>query len=132
MDDQKLVRESSAEMLKETGHYVETARDGNEVIALYRWAMELCKPFDAVIMDLTVTGGMGGSEVIKELLKIDPQVNAIISSGYSKDSVMANYLDYGFRGMIEKPYTIQELVRVLEGVMKGGEKDSGLQNRLWR
>jgi len=130
MDDQKLVRESGAEMLKETGYYVETARDGNEVIALYRRAMESGKPFDAVIMDLTVTGGMGGSEAIKVLLQIDPQVNAIISSGYSNDSVMANYLDYGFRGMLEKPYMIQELVRVLEDVMTGGKKDSGLQNRL--
>ena len=68
-------------------------------------------------MDLTIPGGMGGRETIKKLIELDPQVKAIVSSGYSENSLMARYKDYGFKGMVAKPYTLKELARVLEEVL---------------
>ena len=99
------------------GYEVETVKDGAEMIEIYKREKEKGKPFDAVIMDLTVVGGMGGREAIKELLKIDPDAKAIVSSGYSDDPVMAGYRDYGFRGVIAKPYEIRKLREVLQSVI---------------
>jgi DNA-binding NarL/FixJ family response regulator len=81
----------------------------------------LGQPFDVVIMDLTIPGGMGGKEAIKKLLEIDPKVKAIVSSGYSTDPVMADFRSYGFSGVAVKPYNIEELSEILDKVIK--EKD---------
>ena len=80
--------------------------------------------FDAVILDLTVPGGMGGKEAIKKLHEIDPGVKAIVSSGYSNDPIMSDYRQYGFRGVVAKPYEIKELSEVLYKVINGIEKSS--------
>jgi len=72
---------------------------------------------NVVIMDLTIPGGIGGKETIKQLRHLDPAVNAIVSSGYSDDSVIANYKDYGFSGCINKPYQIKELSETLAQVL---------------
>jgi DNA-binding NarL/FixJ family response regulator len=74
------------------------------------------RAFDFVILDLTVPGGMGGAEAIVELRKIDPEVRAIVSSGYSNDPVMAHFADYGFCAVVPKPYDCKMLVAVLESL----------------
>ncbi len=113
MDDEKDVRETSGDMLRRLGYEVEFAEDGGQAIALYRTAGESKKPFDAVIMDLTVAGGMGGKEAIQKLRELDPNVRAIVSSGYSKDPVMADYKGHGFSGVVAKPYRIRDLGEVV-------------------
>ena len=74
-------------------------------------------PFDAVIMDLTVPGGMGGKETMEKLLEIDPSVTAIVSSGYANDPIMSNYKQYGFSGVVPKPYKIEDVNKVLKDLL---------------
>lgn len=113
MDDEHTIRLLTENMLEMLGYEGDFASDGSEAIELYRSALEQGKPYDVVIMDLTVPGGMGGAEAIRKIVEIDPDVKAIVSSGYSDDPVVANYRDYGFRGAMPKPYRIQELSRAL-------------------
>lgn len=117
MDDEEYIRIILGRMLKKLGYEVYLACDGQEAIEYYTNKMNSDEPFDAVIMDLTIPGGMGGSETIAELLKIDPAIKAIVSSGYSSDPVMANYQEYGFCGVIPKPYEISKLNQVLHEVL---------------
>ncbi len=117
MDDDDMIREITGELLLNLGYQVEFAKNGNEAIVMYREALDLEKPFDAVILDLTIPGGMGGKETIKELLKIDPNVRAIVSSGYSNDPIMAEFKDHGFGGVIIKPYRLSELSQTLHDVL---------------
>ena len=117
MDDEELVRSVAGEMLKMIGYEVEFAINGLEAIEKYRKAKIRGEVFDCVILDLTVPGGMGGEELIKELIKIDSGVKAIVSSGYSNNPIMANYRDYGFSGVVPKPYKIKELSKVLYEVI---------------
>jgi len=117
MDDEKLVRAVTGAILKTLGYEVGFAKDGAEAIELYRKNMQLEKPFDIVIMDLTVPGGMGGKEAIRKLVEIDPGVKAIVSSGYFNDPVMAEFKKYGFAGVIAKPYKIEELSKTLHNVL---------------
>jgi CheY-like chemotaxis protein len=119
MDDEDMLREVAGMMLEELGYEVDFARDGEEAIQCYKKALESFHPFDAVIMDLTVPGGKGGKETIKELLKIAPEVKAIVSSGYSHDPVMSNFKEYGFSDVISKPYKCSELLNVLRRVLEG-------------
>jgi len=118
MDDEDMILDIASEMLQEHGCVVETARDGKEALAMYRKAMQADDPFDLVIMDLTIPGGMGGEEAIKELLVLDPDARVIVSSGYSHGSLQAHFRDYGFRGLVTKPYRmdtlLEEVTRVLE------------------
>ncbi len=118
MDDEEIVRELAREMLGNLGYQVTIAKDGTEAIGLYRRAKETDRPFNAVVMDLTIQGGMGGKETVRELAEIDPEVKAIVSSGYSNDPIMTDFLKYGFRGAIAKPYKIRELSEVLYKVIK--------------
>ncbi len=119
MDDEEDIRGLIGEVLAHFGHTVVLAGDGAETIELYKDAMESGQPFDAVIMDLTIPGGMGGKEAIKKLLKIDPSVRAIVSSGYSNDPIMADFKSHGFRGVVAKPYEVRELVETLNRVLAG-------------
>ncbi|MDY6855581.1 MAG: PAS domain S-box protein [Thermodesulfobacteriota bacterium] len=119
MDDEEVIREVTKEMLELIGYEVSLARDGVETLELYKQAIESGHSFDAIIMDLTIPGGMGGKQAIIEILKIDPGVKAIVSSGYSKDPIMANFREYGFRDSVAKPYKIQELSRKLHTVITG-------------
>ncbi len=109
MDDEDSIRHVSSDMLRHLGYEVESAKNGDEVIAAYSGALSSGHPFDAVILDLTISGGMGGKEAVTRLREIDPNVKAIVSSGYSNDPVIANYKDYGFSGMIIKPYRVSDL-----------------------
>ena len=121
MEDDNLIRNVIGEMLKRSGYEVDYAVDGREACDLYRKAMKTTKPFDAVIMDLTIPGGMGGKDAIKTLLEIDPGVKAIVSSGYFNDPIMADYKKYGFKGVIAKPYEAKELLSVLQRVIVDGD-----------
>lgn len=118
MDDEEIVRQIAGDILKEMGYEVEFARDGAEAVRLYRNSMS-SRPFDVVIMDLTVPGGMGGKEAIRELREADPGARAIVSSGYSRDPVMANYREYGFCEVIAKPFSSIELSRIMRKVIGG-------------
>ena len=118
MDDEEMLRSLIRQMLNRMGYEVELANDGQEAIGLYRRAMEAGKPFDAVILDLTVPGAMGGKEAIGRLCEIDANVKAIVSSGYSIDPVMSHYDEYGFCGVVEKPYNIQKLSEALNQIFK--------------
>ena len=86
---------------------------------MYKKAWESGKPYDAVILDLTIPGGMGGKETIKILLKIDPEVKAVVYSGYSDDPGMSDFRDYGFKGMMAKPFDTYTLGNVLSAVLNG-------------
>jgi PAS domain S-box-containing protein len=119
MDDEEQVREIVGEMLTHLGYEPCYAKDGAEAVELYQKAMNNAVPYDAVIIDLTIPGGMGGKEAIVKLLQVDPSVKAIVSSGYSNDPVMAEHNLYGFSGVVTKPFDIEQLSKVLHDVMNG-------------
>lgn len=116
MDDEEMVRRIVGQMLSLLGYDADYAHDGAQALGLYRSNLEAGTPFDAVIMDLTIPGGMGGKETIKKLLELDPDVKAIVSSGYSNDPIMSDYRTHGFKAVIVKPYRVQELGEVLGGI----------------
>ncbi|MCX7003410.1 MAG: ATP-binding protein [bacterium] len=118
MDDEEAVRKIVTRILQSCGFSVATAPDGHAAIEMYRQARAAGAPFDVVIMDLTIPGGIGGEEAIKDLLALDPHAKVIVSSGYAEDPVMANYADYGFKGIAAKPYTKKELWEVLARVLQ--------------
>ena len=118
MDDQQSVREVAGRMLKRIGYQdIEFAADGAKAIKLYKAALESGHAFSLAILDLTIAGGMGGIMTVRELLRIDPSVKAIVSSGYTDDPVIAKYKEYGFSGMVAKPYTIEELGQAVQDVI---------------
>lgn len=133
MDDEEMIRNLVAELLTSLGYDVACAADGKEAIRLYADALKSDKPFDAAIIDLTIPGGMGGKEAMRKLLKLDPHLKAIVSSGHSKDEVMSRYADYGFKGVLPKPYDgkqlSQELFRVIQGYRS---EDSEMTGRIPR
>jgi len=116
MDDEEIIREVASNMLVELGYRVQTCAGGDEAYALYKAARDTKDPFWAVIMDLTIPGGMGGIEAAQLILSIDPQACLIVSSGYSNDPVMSEYRAYGFSGAVAKPYSISEISTVLAGL----------------
>ena len=111
MDDEAPICELAVELLGREGYYVGTAGDGREAIRCYVQAREKGKPYDVVILDLTVRDGMGGRETVKELKKIDPDVRAIVSSGYSQDPTISRFREFGFCGVVSKPYSVTELAQ---------------------
>ena len=118
MDDEESIRKLVGRMLNNLGYESEFARDGIEAIEMYKAAMESGMPYDAVILDLTIPGGMGGKVAINKLIEIDPEVKAIVSSGYSDDPVLANFQEYGFKGMMPKPFESLSLSKVLHEVIE--------------
>lgn len=122
MDDEEMVRDAAAAILGELGYEVEFASDGGEALVKYRLEMAGDRPFDAVIMDLTIPAGMGGREAVKRLLEIDPGAKVIVSSGYSSDDIMSDYGKFGFSAVIAKPYRVTDLGRVVKEVIGGRKK----------
>jgi two-component system cell cycle sensor histidine kinase/response regulator CckA len=118
MDDDEVVLRVAGNMLTYLGLTADFATHGEEAIQLYEKAMREGHPYDLIIMDLTVPGKMGGKEAIELLKKINPDIKAIVSSGYSNDPVMANYADYGFVGVVAKPYRIEDLQSAINSVLK--------------
>ncbi len=119
MDDEALIRSVVGDILKAVGYNVGFAKDGREMLERYAEAQTNEAPFGAVIMDLTIPGGMGGKEAIGKLLEIDPLAKAIVSSGYSTDPVMADYTRYGFVAAVSKPFKIEELCTCLKEILSG-------------
>ena len=119
MDDEEAIRSMASQLLKRIGFAVEAAPDGAAAVEAYKRALGEGRRFDLVIMDLTVPGGMGGLECMRELQRVDPGVRAIVSSGYSSDQVMSDHRAYGFSGMIPKPYRITDFAKVIRQVLEG-------------
>ena len=116
MDDEDLVRDVAEAMLNQMGHTVVLTADGEEAVRRYKESYHSGEPIDAVIMDLTIPGGMGGQEAVKQILEFDPAARVIVSSGYSNDPIMAYCHEYGFCASIVKPYKMADLVRVVNQV----------------
>jgi two-component system cell cycle sensor histidine kinase/response regulator CckA len=117
MDDDATVREVLSKMLSKLGYEPVLAQAGEEALELFTRGQTSGEPFDAVILDLTVPGGMGGIETVQHLMAQDPLVKAVVSSGYSDNSAMADFEEYGFRGVIAKPYRLAELGKILHEVL---------------
>ncbi len=118
MDDENVLQELVGAMLQHLGYQVVCAANGEEALTHYVQN----GPFDAVIADLTIPGGMGGYEMVQKLRQVDPQVKAIVSSGYSNDPLMTNFQQHGFCGVIAKPYQMAELGKVLGDVIGAGRR----------
>ncbi|MGO9567220.1 MAG: ATP-binding protein [Desulfomonilaceae bacterium] len=117
MDDEEMIREMAGELVRELGYDVALATDGMEAVDIYKSALHEGRRFDAVILDLTVPGGMGGTQTLAKLSQIDPDVKAIVSSGYYGDSIMSDYAARGFKAVLPKPYDISRLSQVLAMVI---------------
>ncbi len=117
VDDEQVVRDVMAEMLAALGYKADFALDGKEAVNKYQQLMESGEKYDCVIMDLTIPGGMGGKEAIKQLLKIDNDVLAIVASGYANDPIMADHEKYGFTAVLSKPFTLKQLSEVLANLL---------------
>ena len=120
MDDEGMILNIAKELLQHMGYEVAAAQNGEEAIGFYRQAIELKKPFDVVILDLAIPGGMGGKEVMQELTAVDPHVKGIISSGYLNDPIIRDFKNYGFSDILTKPYEANELDEKLQNIIKAG------------
>jgi len=109
MDDELAIQKVASRMIARMGFAVDTSSDGADAVAKYRAALAEGRPYDLVMMDLTVPGGMGGKEAMALMREIDPKVRAVVSSGYSDESALAEYQALGFVGMVAKPYQVAEL-----------------------
>jgi DNA-binding NtrC family response regulator len=119
MDDEASILELTSRMLASRGYEVETTKNGNAAVAQYKASKEADRPFDAVILDLTVPEGMSGFDAFKAIKAFDPKVKAILSTGYSHDPVVMNYEKYGIAGIAPKPYNVRELLGSVERVVSG-------------
>jgi CheY-like chemotaxis protein len=118
MDDEELILDVVSSMLEYLCYEVELSKNGQEALEKYQASMQAGTPIGLVIMDLTIPGGRGGKDVIKDLLALDPKVRAIVSSGYSNDPIMANCTEYGFKGVVNKPFKMDDLRDALEQALK--------------
>jgi PAS domain S-box-containing protein len=118
MDDEATILHTTKEMLESLGYEVTCATDGKEAVGKYREALDAGVPFDVVLLDITVPGGLGGKDAMKELLAIDRGVKAIVSSGYSNDPVMASHRKHGFKGVVTKPCLMGELDETIRRVLE--------------
>jgi len=124
MDDEEFLLEMATGLLQHLGYTVETASDGKEALDLYQKGLENGEKYAAVIMDLTIPGGMGGKETVLELKKLDPKAKTIVSSGYATDPILANFKEYGFDAMLPKPYEVEELAETLHRVIQHNPPDN--------
>jgi two-component system, cell cycle sensor histidine kinase and response regulator CckA len=129
MDDEEGIRQVVTVMLKQLGYETAVARDGLEALEYYQASLRRQKPFDLVILDLTVPGGLGGKETVQRLRQINTQARVIVSSGYFNDPVMAHYRHYGFDGVIAKPYKMEELATVVATAVNSSPRTPELSMR---
>jgi len=116
MDDEESIRLLVGEMLRHLGYEVQCVAEGKEALECYQEAYHTHQPFNAVILDLTVPGGLGGKDTVEQLRQFDPQVKAIVTSGYSNDPVLSRYSTFGFHGVVAKPFRLAELSQVLHQI----------------
>lgn len=117
MDDEEIVADIAQQMLSHLGYEVDVVKDGKEAVAAYKEAYENGNPFALVIMDLNIPGGMGGVDAVQEVLKIDENARVAVSTGYSSDTIVGNYTDYGFCGCINKPFDLNGLKKSVEDII---------------
>jgi two-component system, cell cycle sensor histidine kinase and response regulator CckA len=117
MDDDPRISALTATMLQSLDYKYDLAKNGEEAIQLYKRYLNIGRPYDAVIMDLTVVGGMGGEECFEELRKLDPDVRAIVASGYDNDDMARQFIDRGWCNYLTKPYRVTELGKKLKDVL---------------
>ncbi|HWS21162.1 MAG TPA: response regulator [Methanoregula sp.] len=118
MDDEQIILDVTGEILTFLQYDVMSAKDGQAAIDLYKKEKAAGSPFDIVILDLSVPNGLGGKETIELLRNVDPEVKAVVSSGYTNDPVVRDFSHYGFREKLTKPYNIQEMRNLLEKIIK--------------
>lgn len=118
MDDEQSIRELTAEVLEYLGYQVKTVPDGSAAVALYEAALDEGTPFSAVLLDLTIPGGMGGKEAAQKILAINPHACLIVASGYSNDQIMSSYASFGFSGAIAKPFRMDEIEQLLRSLVQ--------------
>jgi CheY-like chemotaxis protein len=116
MDDGEMLRKVSGNLLEKLGYEVELASDGEEASQIYVKAQQAGSPFGVVILDLTVKGGMGGKETIRRLKELNPEVKAIVVSGYANDPIMSNCEAYGFLVALPKPFQLKDLRETLRNI----------------
>jgi len=119
MDDEADVRDITRQMLERFGYLVYVAENGSKAFECYQEAKEYGYPFDAVLMDLSVQYGQDGRDAMKKLLELDPEVRVIAFSGHNTDPAITNFQDYGFKGALTKPFTIDKLISLLRNVTQG-------------
>jgi len=114
MDDEDMVGEIACQMMNHLGYDATHVKDGKAAVKEYVRRFEAGEPYDVVIMDLSIPGGMGGREAVVEILAVDPDAKVLVSSGYSTDPIMTNFGDYGFAGVINKPFDLHSIKQTLE------------------
>ena len=117
MDDEDDIQDVLGEMLHHLGFDVDFASEGEQAVNDYARALDNDSPYTATIVDLTIPGGMGGKETLKHIHALHPEAKVIVSSGYSNDPVMAHFQQFGFSGVITKPYNLEGLSKVLRQVL---------------
>ncbi|MFT5520409.1 MAG: two-component system cell cycle sensor histidine kinase/response regulator CckA [Enterobacterales bacterium] len=117
MDDDDMILALVTSILEHHDYVTETAYNGDIACEKYQQAMNDESTFDLVIIDLTIPAGMGGEEAVLEILKIDPDAKCVVSSGYALDPIMTNFSDYGFKGAINKPFEVSELLATLTTII---------------
>ncbi len=118
VDDDKIIRAGMVELLEALNYSVDTAPDGKSALAKYHQRMSAGHPFDLVILDLTIPGEMSGLNIFQQLREINAEVKAIVASGYATDPIMTHYHDHGFKGMLVKPFSAEELSRVIAEALR--------------
>lgn len=117
MDDEEMVCEIAGQIFEYLEYDVVTTKDGAEAIRVYQERFEQENPFDMVVMDLNIPGGIGGKEAVKDILEIDSKAKIVVSSGYSTDPLMTNYSEYGFSGVLAKPFEVAIVETLLKDIL---------------
>ncbi|MPY86710.1 MAG: PAS domain S-box protein [Luteitalea sp.] len=118
MDDERMISDVTGAMLRALGYESEAVSDGRQALERYRAAQQASQPFSAVIMDLTIPGGMGGVEAVGHLRELDPQARVLVVSGYADSGVLADYAQHGFDALLPKPFSLRDLALALSSLLK--------------
>lgn len=114
VDDEQMILQITNQILSHAGYDVSLAQEGQQAVKLYQEAIQQAKPFELVIVDLTLAGSMGGMETMQRLWELDPETKAIVTSGYVEDPTVTHYKDYGFSAALKKPYGLSDLINAVE------------------
>ena len=117
MDDEEQIRDITQAILEKFGFETTLAENGEEAVEKFKAALDKGQPFQGVLLDLTIPGGMGGKETCEKILAMDPHASILVSSGDSGDSLMNDFKEYGFKGILPKPYRIAELKKAVEDLL---------------